>query len=282
MVLGILMTYDQIFSSVDAHPIDNDCSCHVAYPYSINSTSPPQIEIAANQNFSILISATGPRGILHFHPDPWNNSLFKVYPNDTIADNSLFDLDPTNDSIVVNYTLTAPEMEGNYVILFFVREPMFAKPRIACMTFELKVGSPPRDIIQEITQVYNRIFNHMNIYLGTLAMLCLTIGTLLYEKDQMYVKAHGILATISLILTSINIYYILPETIQVFQYWNSADIITWFHLLHIILGTLGFIAAIYALILGFTGIRDKKPGYIALITWGINFISGLLIWGVNL
>ncbi|MHA1576903.1 MAG: hypothetical protein ACTSU3_06045 [Candidatus Thorarchaeota archaeon] len=111
---------------------------------------------------------------------------------------------------------------------------------------------------------------HMTIILGLPAILLLAIGTLLYQiSKEKYTFAHGICAGLSLLLTTINIITIIPATNAALS--TSVDL---FHFAHIVLGIVGYAFGIIAFVTGISGVRTKKPGLIALVSWTVVFIMG--------
>jgi hypothetical protein len=113
----------------------------------------------------------------------------------------------------------------------------------------------------------------MTIILGLPAILLLWLATALYQISQeKYTFAHGVLAGLSLLLTTINIVAVLPLTNTVLSI-GGADI---FHLIHIGLGVIGYLAGISAFLTGISGIRTKIPGLIAAICWTIVFVMGYI------
>lgn len=112
---------------------------------------------------------------------------------------------------------------------------------------------------------------HFTLYLGLPAIILLGIGTLLYEiSKEKHTFHHGLCAGLALVLTTINIIYIIPTT-AVFLGSSAMDL---FHLVHIILGIIGYIGGLGAFVSGMSGIRTKIPGYTALICWTIVFLMG--------
>jgi hypothetical protein len=153
-------------------------------------------------------------------------------------------------------------------------------------------GASIWDQIVEFFTIY--IFNHMQIYLGGAAIISLGIGTLLYEfgrsgkgslASSKYVKVHGILAATSLVLTTINVYFIINSTgstlaslfdpARMTTLWTAVE--TW-HFVHIVFGITGYAFGILAALTGLSGIRTRIPGYLALLFWGFNFFHGLIQW----
>ncbi|MFX1370020.1 MAG: hypothetical protein ACFFAY_15615 [Promethearchaeota archaeon] len=116
---------------------------------------------------------------------------------------------------------------------------------------------------------------HMTIYLGLPAIILLGLATLLYQiSKEKYTFHHGVLAGLSLILTTINIIEVLPDPRIGIMLNNPAlDI---FHFIHIILGTVGYLFGILAFLTGISGIRVKWPGLTALTCWTIVFVMGFV------
>jgi len=112
---------------------------------------------------------------------------------------------------------------------------------------------------------------HYTLYFGLPAIILLGIGTLLYETSkEKHTFHHGVCAGLALLLTTINIIGILPTTAILL----SGPYVDLFHLVHIILGAIGYIAGLGAFVSGISGIRTKIPGYTALICWTIVFLMG--------
>ena len=113
---------------------------------------------------------------------------------------------------------------------------------------------------------------HMTIILGLPAIILLAIGTLLYQiSKEKYTFAHGICAGLSLLLTTINIIGIIPATTAVLS--TSVDL---FHLMHIVLGIIGYAFGITAFVTGISGVRTKIPGFVALVSWTAVFVMGYI------
>ncbi|MFW9833738.1 MAG: hypothetical protein ACFFEK_07075 [Candidatus Thorarchaeota archaeon] len=115
---------------------------------------------------------------------------------------------------------------------------------------------------------------HMSILLGLPALLLLYLAYGLYEfSREKYTFTHGICAGLSLLLTTVNIVAILPLTSTVLS--AGADL---FHLIHIGLGVIGYLAGIGAFLTGISGIRTKIPGLTAAVCWTIVFIMGYILY----
>ncbi|MFX1485478.1 MAG: hypothetical protein ACFFCP_20070 [Promethearchaeota archaeon] len=114
---------------------------------------------------------------------------------------------------------------------------------------------------------------HMTIWLGLPALILLYIGTALYYISQeKYTFIHGLCAGLALLLTTSNIVAILPLTDTVLS-TGGADL---FHLIHIGLGIIGYLAGIGAFLTGISGIRTHIPGLTAATCWTIVFVMGYI------
>ena len=116
---------------------------------------------------------------------------------------------------------------------------------------------------------------HMSILLGLPALLLLYLAYGLYEfSREKYTFTHGICAGLSLLLTTVNIVAVLPLTNTVL----SVGAVDLFHLIHIGLGIIGYLAGIGAFLTGISGIRTKIPGLTAAVCWTIVFIMGYILY----
>jgi hypothetical protein len=114
---------------------------------------------------------------------------------------------------------------------------------------------------------------HLSIILGLPAIILLWIATLLYQiSREKYTFTHGICAGLALLLTTVNIVAILPLTNTVLSA-GAADL---FHLIHIGLGVIGYLAGVGAFLTGISGIRTKIPGLTAAVCWTIVFVIGYI------
>ncbi|MBD3212375.1 MAG: hypothetical protein GF311_07190 [Candidatus Lokiarchaeota archaeon] len=271
------------YSTPDDDPNNN---CHISGEYYIKTTSATSITVGPNQNFTIEIKGGGTDAILEFNSISVDNNKFNVYSTDYIPDNSIYDGNSTFNSISVNFTLTSPNQMGSFDILFYVRSPEgihdgTGKPYIAYIVFNIIVGRA--SILDYITRFFGALLDHYNIYLGAMAIFSLSIATIVSEIDyRKYINTHGRFSAISLVLSSINLISIIPESIDLFSFWISTLFVDWWHLLHISLGTVGFVACGYGALKGLSGIQHRPSGYIALGTWSFNFIFGIIYWGVRI
>lgn len=261
---------------------DSDCdSCHSEGGYEISTTSDLEINTGASTKFTIKITASGNDVAVQAPEDARDNEKFTFDPgNDEIEDDSSDDENSDADEVEVEFEIKAPSKEGSYTIIIIAKDPDASKPKFAYLEFEINVGVRPT----VFEQAYSALFNHLNIYLGGFAVLCLITATVLYQKNaEKYTKIHGLLAATALILTTINIIFIIPQTVSVLNASTTfTDYNFWIHFFHIVIGATGYIAGVVAILTGWSGIRTKKPGYIALLCWSFNFIQGLYTWGIRL
>lgn len=263
-----------------------DCGeCHQVGQYTISTNSSIGLSATVSTNIDIYINGSGPDVIVQVHPDAMDNDEFTFLPGTYITDNSLYDSDSNSDAISVLFNITTPEESRNYKILILVRSPEIEQPDLAYLEFDIVVSEGENGNGNSVPiDIEFNIFSHFSIYLGGIAVASLAIGTVLYNiNKEKYTKIHGYCAGISFILTTINIIFIVPLALNLLEFFFlSPELINWNHLLHIIIGTVGYIAGCVAFITGLSGIRSKIPGYIALSLWSFNFFQGILIWGIRL
>lgn len=283
-VLLLIFTFNQGL----ARPNDNYEEfedCHERGDYRIYSNNSREIVVEKNEVFNLIIEGVGPEVILVFNILSEDNRHFISTPSEDIDDESVHDQEPAKNHVLVNYSLTAPEEIGTYIILFYVRSPpryILSQPYIDFLVFEIIVEEPAFRV-PSLLDILFTLLDHYNIYLGVGAISCLLVATILSEKDyRKYNKVHGYLNAIALTLTTINTILIVPETFNLIISWVNGVLIDWWHLIHLMLGIIGFIACIYGAFTGLSGIKHKIPGYVALLSWGFNFIFGLIYWGIGL
>jgi energy-coupling factor transporter transmembrane protein EcfT len=156
-----------------------------------------------------------------------------------------------------------------------------SKPYIAEIVFTLNVEKA--GFVFTFNSFIKAVFNHYNIYLGLLGIIFIAMATILSEMDyRRYSKQHAYLSFGALIATGINTYFIFTESVDTFIFWCENLMFEWWHLLHIVLGIIGFITCAYGAISGLSGIHHKKAGYLTLLCWSFNFGFGLIYWGVGL
>jgi hypothetical protein len=258
---------------------DSGTTHHSKGNYRITATPNGSIEVVPGSNFTITVEATGVAPIVQFHPDSDDNRHFNCSPTNYVPDNSPYDRNRTTDSVLVVFRLTAPEQMGNFTILLFARSPGLGEPDLDYVQLTVIVGLARL----RAETVWKAIYNHLNIYLGTLALTSGYAAAIIYERNKRRTKSHGILATTALLATGLNIWEVLPTSLLVIQrvMGGLGDATDNYTVFHIALGAFGFAAGVLAWLTGMAGIRTKKPGYVALASWTVCYVTGLLVWGVN-
>lgn len=264
--------------------------CHETDAEGVNITHNLTVfEYSKGESFDVEIQVTGgPTDGYYvlFHPEQKQNGLVEFSHEEKIQDNSANDANPTDGEMSVTYTVTLPDSDGDLELDFFViyadDDDQYSKVE----TFSIKVGQG--GVVSPQIQ-FTGVEIHFSIYLGAPAIIALAIGTILYEKDkEKYTKAHGILASISFILTTVNIIFIAIHPELWISFFSSSSWVSffssskWIWAIHIILGVSGWIAGLIAAITGLSGIRLKWPGYTALAFWSLNFLVGILQMGVRI
>ncbi len=283
-------------SSRPSVPNDNPYDCHSVGSYSISANRSGIIPIVQEGgSIDVEFTGSGPNVVLQIIPGARDNTLLFGSSDINVTDGGPDDLDGSvNNAIRTVITISIPAGDRNYEIMVIARDSLTAyMPDFAYKALEFQVGAGPSvwDQIVKFFETY--VFTHKELYLGGAAIISLGIGTLLYEygrsgkgslASSKYVKAHGLLAGTSLILTTINVYFIVNDTGSALtRMFDPTRIISWssgeiFHFLHIAFGITGFVFGIIAMLTGLAGIRTRIPGYLTLLFWGFNFIHGLLIW----
>jgi hypothetical protein len=278
-------------SSVPAYGTDPS-GCHSDIGYSITANRTGVIPIAQNGMVDVEFTASGANLVLQIVPGARDNNLF-FSGVVNVTDNGAEDLNGASGAIRTVIMITAPAIDGNLEIMVIARDGLSSPPNFAYIILEFQVGAGASIWDQIVDFFMTYVFNHMQIYLGGAAVFSLGIGTLLYEygrsgkgslASSRYVKAHGILAATSLVLTTINVFFIISATgstlTNLFDptritLWTAQE--TW-HFLHIVFGITGYACGILAVLTGLAGIRTRIPGYLALLFWGFNFVHGLIQW----
>jgi hypothetical protein len=129
------------------------------------------------------------------------------------------------------------------------------------------------DVLSIVSPLQGGTNFHMTIILGLPAIVLLGVGTLLYFiSHEKYTFTHGVLAGLSLLLTTVNILTILPMTSLVL----SVPGIDLFHFIHIVLGAIGYVFGLMAFVTGISGVRTKVPGLVAFVCWTTVFVMGYI------
>lgn len=253
---------------------DNPSVCHQRGSYLVSTTNSTSLQVDPGQTFQLQVHGEGPNVVVTFYSGARDNDEFTFAPAASVADGDANDANPAAGLVDATFTITAPSSGGPWQLMVLAREPSSATPDFAYLEFS--VGGAVQ------ASVPDRVFNHLNIYVGAVAIALLALGTLLYEiSKERFTRTHGIMAGLSFVLTTINVAVVLPMTVQVTGSWTATTVDP-SHLVHIVVGSVGMVAGIIAFITGLSGIRTKKPGYVALICWSFNFFYGLAYWGVGL
>lgn len=275
------------------NPLSSGCHTTEASDSDIDITSNLIIfNYSKGESFEVEIQVIGvPSGYyVLFHPDQANNDLVQFSPSERIQDNSVNDTNPVDGNVNVTYMVTLPDddviLKLDFFVIYFDTDEEVKYSKV--YTFNITVGTGANVPIEN-PFTFTGVVDHFSIYLGAPAIIALAIGTILYEKDkEKYTKAHGILASISFILTTVNIIFIAIQPALWISFFSSSSWVSffssskWVWAIHIILGVGGWIAGLIAAITGLSGIRLKWPGYTALACWSLNFLVGILQMGVRI
>lgn len=257
---------------------DNEDGAHSDGWYSIFTNSSRYLDVLPEERIFIDISVKGPGVVLKFHPDILQNNLFTVFPATILTDGSEFDSALEVDEIAVVFEFISPKTAGVYEILIYGRSPEGpGKPYIADLNFTINVGFAQ----ESISWFKVDIFNHLDMYLGSFAMISFISGTLIIKFQKRKTYLHGILMSVALVATSINVAFILKDCFRIIDKWIKFRYFEWIYIFHLIPGIIGFGAFFVAYIKGLAGYRNKKSGYLALGCWMFNFIFGIIVWGLN-
>jgi hypothetical protein len=288
--MGLLWSNASSTPSMGTDP----AGCHNPTGYEISANRTGSIPIAQNGTIDVEFTASGSNLVLQIRHDARDNSLVFGSTDITITDGGVDDLNAAPNAIRAIIPVTAPAVDQTLEIMVIARDGISSQPNFAYLTLELQVGAGASTWDQIVDFFMTYVFNHMQIYLGGAAIIALGIGTIAYEfgrsgkgslASSKYVKAHGILAATSLVLTTINVYFIINSTgstlaslfdpDRMTTLWTAVE--TW-HFLHIVFGITGYAFGILAVLTGLSGIRTRIPGYLALLFWSFNFLHGLIQW----
>jgi len=247
--------------------------CHDSAGYTIGTDVTGDVAATTSSNVIFNITATGTNIFIQVNPGAEDNGLFVIQPTtERINETSIHDLDPTPNSIVVVFNITAPEEEGYYTIFIIAGNDAYGQISFAYQKIFINVGGVAKPGFE-----LSSIFDHLGLYLGLPALLLLTLGTVLVLiNESKFVKVHGILAGSSLVLTVINLVAAIIK-IPINNWIGVYPII--YHIPHIILGITGLIAAFLSMLFGIAA--ERKParitGYITLICWWTAFFLGYFL-----
>ena len=239
-------------------------------------------EISANlsSQVSFNVIAIGPNLFIQSLPGIYDNDLFVILPTvEKISDNSMYDIDSDLNVISVNFNVTTPTTVGNYIFFIIAAKEPYDQTNFAYISVEINVGENSEPLISPEKTIITLIFDNFNYFLGGFTVLFMTIGTIVFQinlSKRRESKVHGIFITTAFILTTVNIFLILNETIDFtinpMEITNSHIID---QLIHIILGSTGYITGIIVVFGTFTNVPGSKMKlivYITLFAWIFNFL----------
>ncbi len=250
-----------------AYPDANTLGCHPGgYTISVNN---PTIEIEVSSSYMLEINGTGQGVVIDVYAGVLDNDLFTILPNNIIIDNSTEDLNPAANSIRVNLNITVPSQPGIYTLRILSRASTITGENtgIAVVDIEINVGGA------KLTP--NLFLDNYNIYFSGIALIFMGIGTIIFQVNlnrKNESKIHGIFMTIGFILTTVNMFLILDDTVI-----NGLGVN---QLIHFALGSVGYMAGILAVFGTYTHVPRQKmklATYLMLLGWSFNFLFGIFI-----
>jgi len=276
----LLITVVAMILNTKAYPNESTLGCHPG-GYTITADV-SEIEAEISGNYIIEVIGTGTDVVIDVYAGAKHNDLFNILPNNIIADNSPDDLNPAVNSIRVNLNITVPSQEGIYTLRILARAPLLdgEDTAINLVDIEVTIGT----VIIPPTPPLALFFNHSNYYIGLVTVILLVMGLVVFQlnvKRKSESKIHGISMAAALTLTTINAFLILSETmgfafgsveLPIFNYIGQLG--------HIIVGSIGYIAGITAVIGTFTNVpipKMKISVYIMFLAWTFNFFFGIFV-----
>jgi len=235
--------------------------------YSISSTA----LVKTDTYFVFNVTASGFNLFIQAYPDAENNNDFNILPsNNKILDDSGDDFDLNPNAMIVVFNVTPTVERGSYTLFIIAGDDVIGGQEFAYI--EIIIGSPPPIDLLSI------IFNHSKLYLGLTALLLVSLGTVLVlVNENKFVKVHGILAGSSWILTVVNLGSAIVRI--PIESWINVVPQIYYHIPHMILGSLGLISGLFSMLFGIAA--ERKPalitGYITIVSWWAAFILGYFI-----
>jgi len=276
----VIITMSIALLNTRAQPDRGTLGCHPeGYTISVDVS---EIEAGVSGNYTVEVTATGANVVVDVFAGALDNDDFIISPSNTIADNSFDDLNPAVDSIRVNLNITVPPQDGIYTLRIFARGPLLTDGNTALniVDIEVTVGS----VIIPPTPPLLLFFNHSNYYIGLVTVILLVIGLVVFQlnvKRKSESKIHGISMAAALTLTTINVFLILSETMGFAFGSVELPILNYIgQLSHIIMGSIGYIAGIVAVIGTFKNVpisKMKLSVYIMFLAWTFNFFFGIFV-----
>ena len=288
IILGffVIITISSALLNTSAQPDRDELGCHPE-GYTI-SADVSEIEAEVSGNYTVEVIGTGTSVVIDVYAGAKHNDLFNILPSNIIADNSPDDLNPAVNSIRVNLNITVPSQDGIYTLRILARSPVLdgEDTAINLVDIEVTVGTV---VIPPISPLA-LFFSHNNYYIGLTVVILLVIGLIVFQvnmkkrsdiEEKSESKLHGIFMTSAFTLTTINAFLILNEAMNITFGSTELPIINYIsQLSHIILGSIGYIAGIVAVIGTFKNVpisKMKIPVYIMFSAWTFNFIYGIFV-----
>lgn len=271
IVLGFFMIVTIVTSlNTKAYPNENTLGCHPGgYTISVNDST---IETNISSSYILEVIGTGQGVVIDVYAGVKNNDLFTILPSNIIIDNSPDDLNPSANSIRVNLNITVPSQKGIFTLRILSRAPTFTGENTGLDLVDVQVTVGGATVIKTPIVLF---LENYNIYLGGVALIFMSIGTIIFtinlnRKNES--KSHGIFVAIGFILTTVNMFLILDDTVI-----NGLSVN---QLIHFSLGSVGYLAGILAVFGTYTNVPKQKMKlgiYIMLLGWLFNFLFGFFI-----
>ncbi|KKM75780.1 hypothetical protein LCGC14_1386770 [marine sediment metagenome] len=268
------------FLNTRAYPNESTLGCHPkGYTISVNTS---EIEAEISSIYTLEVTATGESVVIDVFVGAFDNNEFIISPSNVIADNSPYDLEPAANSIHVELNITMPSQEDRYILRILARASTLdgVDTGIAVVDVSVTVGI----VIIPLTPPLALFFNHNNYYIGLVVVIFMFIGLIVFQinvKKKKESKIHGIFITAAFALTTINALLIMKETMNYTFGLVELPIINYIgQLSHIILGSVGYIAGIVAVIGIFSNVpilKMKLAVYIMFLAWTFNFFYGIFV-----
>jgi hypothetical protein len=258
---------------------DHDICHTVPGGYTIGHTLNATNFFDPSVNVTFNVTATGTNLFVQAPLTAKDNNEFNILPITTrITDGSPNDQNPNPNEITVVFNITTPVKVEFYYILIIAGDdsvPGGSPPPFAFVEIKFSIGGaapPPFEFD------FSKLLDHYEIYLGIPALILVTLGTVLVlVNENKFVKVHGILAGSSWILTVVNFFSAIIQ-IPITDWINNFPKV-FYHIPHMILGSLGLISGFLSMLFGIAA--ERKPalitGYITLVSWWAAFLFGFFI-----
>ncbi len=282
IILGFIaiLTMSIALLNTSAYPDVETLGCHPeGYTISANVS---EIEAEASNNYTLEVTATGENVVIDVFVGAFDNNEFIISPSNIIADNSPDDLEPAANSIRVELNITMPSQDDIYTLRILARASTLdgVDTGLAVIDIIVTVGT----VIIPAIPPLALFFNHNNYYIGFVVVILLVIGLIIFQinvKRKRESKLHGIFMISAFALTTINAFLIMKDTMNITFGIIELPIINYIgQLSHIILGSVGYIAGIIAVIGIFSNVpisKMKLAVYIMFLAWTFNFFYGIFV-----